>query len=372
MMVAGLVYNLTYGIDKPASNLKIRASTDAIGFTFEPAMVEFNDYYVLQKTSTIYLRSDIAPGTYTITFEKFESEQETYFRNILPITIDVISLDTSAVDRPTISVPAMSKSTVGHAVNIPIMFSLPSSTPMTMYIEIAEETTQTLAEYSEYLSNFTLTPRIISIEPRQSNYSFSVTQGLRKVPPPLTLTFTLTSVYPIIHELTTPNMTLCFDQDPTYDVLYPPLRVRLTEFASSCNRDDVGKSITNIFVSNSSSQSSSGSMKPEIVQLTTSNIRSTAATVTINTRTSGTVYYLCIEAGFPTITSATEIIQMSNTNGIVGSVESEALNVYNSETAQVNYRGITTIEKLTSSTKYKFYTVLDSELGTSTIKTTNF
>lgn len=68
VMVAGLAYNLTYGLEKPASNLKIRASTTVNGFSFSPSMVEFNDYYTLKKSTTIYLRSDISPGTYTISF----------------------------------------------------------------------------------------------------------------------------------------------------------------------------------------------------------------------------------------------------------------------------------------------------------------
>ena len=86
-MVAGLAYNLTYGISKPASNLKIRASTTANGFTFNPNVIEFNDYYTLKKSTVVYLRSDISPGKYTISFEKFESEEQTYFRNILPTTV---------------------------------------------------------------------------------------------------------------------------------------------------------------------------------------------------------------------------------------------------------------------------------------------
>lgn len=39
VMVAGLAYNITYGISKPASNLKIKASTSANGFTFLPETV---------------------------------------------------------------------------------------------------------------------------------------------------------------------------------------------------------------------------------------------------------------------------------------------------------------------------------------------
>ena len=57
-------------------------------------------------------------------------------------------------------------------------------------------------------------------------------------------------------------MTLCFDRDPTFNVLYPPLRVKLTQIVSSCNLADVGKVVTNVLISNDSSQSSAASMKP--------------------------------------------------------------------------------------------------------------
>lgn len=72
-MVAGLAYNITYGIVKPASNLKVKAKSNTTGFTFLPSTVEFNDYYTLKKSTTLYLRSDVPPGKYTISFEKFES-----------------------------------------------------------------------------------------------------------------------------------------------------------------------------------------------------------------------------------------------------------------------------------------------------------
>jgi hypothetical protein len=94
IMVAGLTYNITYGLTKPASNLKINAFIEnQTGFTFSPSMVEFNDYYTLRNTTTLYLRSDIPAGVYTIKFNKYESELKTYFRNILPITITVIKAD---------------------------------------------------------------------------------------------------------------------------------------------------------------------------------------------------------------------------------------------------------------------------------------
>lgn len=138
VMVAGLAYNITYGITKPASNLKIKAKTTANGFSFSPDTVEFNDYYSLKKTTTIYLRSDIAPGVYTISFDKFETETRTYFRNILPATIEVISPSANSdFVRPTITVPSISVSTSGAPVVVPILFSLPSSTEMTLFIKIA-------------------------------------------------------------------------------------------------------------------------------------------------------------------------------------------------------------------------------------------
>jgi len=85
---------------------------------------------------------------------------------------------------------------------------------------------------------------------QNTSYYFSVSHRKNVVPPPLTLNFKLTSNYPIVHQLTTPTMYLCFDRDPKYNVLYPPLRVTVTPFLTSCNQQDVGKPITNVLVSN--------------------------------------------------------------------------------------------------------------------------
>lgn len=101
--------------------------------------------------------------------------------------------------------------------------------------------------------------------------------------------------------------------------------------------------------------------------MTSGNIRSTAVTITINTRTSGTIYYLCIDAGYPLITDPAVILQQSNQEGINGKTSSQAENVYNSRTAQINHVVSVDIEKLTSETKYNFYAVLESELGDSSI-----
>lgn len=142
--------------------------------------------------------------------------------------------------------------------------------------------------------------------------------------------------------------------------MYPPLRVRLTQFPSSCRLQDVGRNVTNIFISNKTSDSSAGSVTPEIIKIVSSNVRSTTATMTINTRTGGTVYYLCIDAGYPIIDNSSQIIAMSNQNGLTGTVESSAENVYSGQTAQINYRGVVELSTLSSSTKYNFYAILNS------------
>jgi len=70
-MTAGLAYNITFGLTKPSSTLKIASYINSSGFTFTPAIVDFNDYYTLQKNTLLFLRSDVTPGTYTINFNKF-------------------------------------------------------------------------------------------------------------------------------------------------------------------------------------------------------------------------------------------------------------------------------------------------------------
>lgn len=88
-MAAGLIYNFSFTITKPAINLRIQPYCTSVGVSFLPTIVSFNSYSVLQQTMQVYLRSDMAAGTYTINFTKFESSTQTFFRNILPIQITV-------------------------------------------------------------------------------------------------------------------------------------------------------------------------------------------------------------------------------------------------------------------------------------------
>jgi len=139
VMTAGLAYNITYGLTKAASNLKITAYTSNSGFTFSPATVDFNDYYTLTQTTVLFLRSDVPAGNYVLNFNKSESSKNTYFRNILPVSVNVkAASSTLLVTSPTISIPNMVDSTVGYPVIIPIVFSLPSSTQMTLFMTIVE------------------------------------------------------------------------------------------------------------------------------------------------------------------------------------------------------------------------------------------
>lgn len=66
------------------------------------------------------MRSDIPPGNYTINFDKFETQVQTYFRNILPTTVQVVSSSSSTFIRPTIKIPSISVSTIGYPVVVPI------------------------------------------------------------------------------------------------------------------------------------------------------------------------------------------------------------------------------------------------------------
>jgi len=92
-------------------------------------------------------------------------------------------------------------------------------------------------------------------------------------------------------------MYICFDRDPKFKVLYPPLRVTVTPFLSSCNTQDIGKQVTNIMISNQSSVSSSASIKPKIISIQLDSVASTGANFIIHSISPGDIYFLCKLAG---------------------------------------------------------------------------
>lgn len=234
---------------------------------------------------------------------------------------------------------------------------------MTLFLTILEEANQTLAQYSPYFQNFTIEPRVINIQPQISNYSFVVTQMQAKVPPSLTLQFKLTSLYPIVHNLTTPQMYLCFDQDPRFNVLYPPMRVKVTPYLSSCNINDVGKNVTNIFITNTSSGSSASSVQPSIISVHTISISSTGANFKVNLDSLSTVYYLCQQTGYANVSDISEIQFANLTNAVAGSTTSAAQSITSGSTSQINYVATFSIANLTSMTNYSLYLFSSSNLG---------
>lgn len=192
------------------------------------------------------------------------------------------------------------------------------------------------------------------------------------VPPPITLKFKLTSNYPIVHNLTTSQVYLCFDRDPKFNVLYPPLRVTVTQFLTSCNLQDVGKAVTNILVSNSTSTSSATLVTPKIISIQVTSVASTGAILNINSISSGYIYFACIPFGSPAITDPAILIAMNSTIGFKGYTTSNAQNISQSKTAQINYAATATITNLSQTSQYVFYAVSNSNLGTSSIVSINF
>jgi hypothetical protein len=147
-------------------------------------------------------------------------------------------------------------------------------------------------------------------------------------------------------------------------VLYPPLRVTVTPFLTSCNRQDVGKTVTNIYISNDPSQSSANLVTPKIISIQVSSVASTGAVITVNSLSAGAIYYACVLAGSEPIINAT-LLTSGQAKGITGSIQSSPLNVQSGKTAQINYVGTVTLAKLNQTTNYVFYAVFQSNLGTS-------
>lgn len=201
-----------------------------------------------------------------------------------------------AAIKPYIMVPSMTVSTIGYEVRFPIELEVPVSSEMLVSITIAEEEIEPLETYSPLFKHLSLEPRRVPILPESSNFSFGVSFKEQIVPPPLTLRFELSSFYDISHNLTTPQKIMCFDLDDSYNVLYPPLRITLTDKLEYCNTGDVGRKFTNIMVDNTSSGSSAALIHPRIISITAQETGSTWANLSIFTRTPGTITYFYTDA----------------------------------------------------------------------------
>lgn len=196
----------------------------------------------------------------------------------------------------------------------------------------------------------------------------------RTIPPPLTLTFKLTSLYPIIHNLTTTTIYLCFDQDPKFKVLEPPMRITVTDYLASCNTKDIGKAITNIYALNSSTNQNAtvNQVLPIIVSINSTNIMSTSVDLLVNLDSSSTIYYICLPSGEPAVTDKALIKAMNSTIGLVGTSTSSALSIYSGVASQINYQATISLRNLSPTSAYDIYVYCESTLGQSVIKQKSF
>lgn len=245
---------------------------------------------------------------------------------------------------------------------------------MTFFITVSEESNQTLEQYNPAFKDFSISPKIINIKPQSSNYTFKIQHMQKTVPPPLTLNFKLTSLYPIIHNLTTEKLYLCFDQDPKYDVLEPPMRMRITSYIESCNNRDIGKSITNIMVKSSTGtvDKTVNAVKPVIVNIEPIQILSTSANLSVSCDAVATVYYLCQPSGYPAITDTAVIKAMNSTVGFTGTATSSSLSVYSGSASQINFKANISITNLSPTSDYDIYVISESTLGQSAIMKKSF
>lgn len=173
-------------------------------------------------------------------------------------------------------------------------------------------------------------------------------------------------------------MYLCFDRDPKFDVLEPPMRMRITSYIESCNNKDIGKSITNIMVKNGSGSVNRtvSAVKPVIINVEPILILSTSANLSVSCDAVATIYYLCQPSGFPAINDTAVIKAMNITVGFTGSATSAALSVYSGSASQINFRASISIINLSPTSDYDIYVISESTLGQSAImkksfKTTN-
>lgn len=292
-MFAGLVYNFTFTITKPAINLKVIPYCQSIGVSFLPRQVSFSNYSILQQNSEVFLRSDMAAGIYTVTFTKLESSVQTYFRNILPIQITVAKFDSTSNEVPSVNVTSMVASTIGYPVIVPVVLSEPASIQMVLTITVLEEDPD-LVTYSPSFGNFTISPRVIVIPANSLSVNFTITYYNTTVPPPLTLKFALTSLYPVIHKLLTPTMYLLFSRDPKYQTTNPPLRMTIAPNNIRTSYD-VGKNVINIFVKNQSLEN----IRPQILSVNGTGIGSTYANFDIYTNDVSDLHYVVLLYGYP-------------------------------------------------------------------------
>lgn len=259
----------------------------------------------------------------------------------------------------------MTSSTIGYPIVVPIVLSEPASVQMVLTMTVAEETPNILT-YSPTFGNYTISPRVIVIPPNAVRANFTVSFYNTTVPPPLTLNFALTSLYPIIHQLMTPQMFLLFSRDPRYQIPKPPLRLTVSSQNIS-TANDVGKSIANIFV-NETIAGNLTSLRPKIIGINSTAIGSTYANFDIYTNDAFTVYYVVMLSGYPDPEDKQALMSGNISNSVLtGSAESKVNN-----NLMVNYHGSVELKGLESKTAYNIFVVTKTLLGYSDIERQTF
>lgn len=142
--------------------------------------------------------------------------------------------------------------------------------------------------------NYSVAPSLIAIPANVNQVNFTILYYNDTVPPGITLLLSLSSLYPLYYNLTTPTLYVSFMKDTKFQGVYVPMKVTISDINQS-NANDVGKSILNVFVNN---QTQNASFAPVILSLNQSQRGSTWSSLLIYTKEEYTLYWCILEQGY--------------------------------------------------------------------------
>lgn len=136
-MQSGLISTMNYSISQVTNSMKLTPYCSNLGITFNPKTIDFNSYNTTTVMNSIVIRSDVTPGSYWINYTKSESTVKTYYKPLLPILINVVTGNNSnSSANATVTALFNTYSYVGYPIVVPIVLSVPSSTPLTLTLSI--------------------------------------------------------------------------------------------------------------------------------------------------------------------------------------------------------------------------------------------
>lgn len=159
-------------------------------------------------------------------------------------------------------------------------------------------------------------------------------------------------------------MYLLFSRDPKYQVLSPPLRMSITT-ANTSTSFDIGKSVVNIFVRNTTNLTN---IQPIILSINRTAIGSTFVNFDVFTRDTYSLYYAVMKNGYPEPQTVQDFVEFRVENA---TLMGEAVSVVNASNL-VNYKASIALSGLESSTIYNIFVVAKSLLGASRISKSTF